>query len=724
MVRYLSRNVIVIGCIIITLILSVQLWPSTPEMATSDFSISPTLRKPFQISKSAPVMSSKGGNDFECDISGEKVIIGNDKEGKFDPTVKYTRFGGENWFSLKLNLPSKITTDATAQSDKVVWISDAIDINLYGLTAEESKTEYGAFEYDIILKEKPSSNILSFVLNYDSDTEFYYQPPLNEQFKVGDYDDNGMQVASVTETESRDSGGNIISRMAEDVVGSYAVYSKTKANNEYRTGKIGHLYRPQLKDAEGKTEWGALSISYNILTVTIPQKFLDDATYPISNAAGLIFGYNSTTTSDVFAATNRAWGSFVNTLSSVNGKVDDIKVYCWAATASSFKGFITEADSDPYTIQTNGISPPAAISGGIVLNWYTATFSTKPSVSNGANYAPWAVFNNGGGLYIRRDSTGSGTNTRNETDNNYSSPTNPSGTSGTSYRYSIYADYTETPVAPTITISAATNIGPTTARLNGDVTSTGGDPPTVTVYWGDNDGGTTPGNWDYSASPTDPSQPQGVSAFYYNATGLTSSSTVYFSAKATNSIDTDWPPASLSFDTTPAGDAYLEIGPTGSNIQVNIGFSSTSNIGFGLIVNITNTPDTKNFNVVQPSSTYWARGSEPSWPLANGECTESVTNDSTFAVDISFSMSDMTGGTTWAIGASPASNVFTMKVCISGAANIGACTVLSETPQMLITNLAASASKYWEFVFYTPTNNPFDDGAEKTGTMTLTGEAH
>jgi hypothetical protein len=114
-------------------------------------------------------------------------------------------------------------------------------------------------------------------------------------------------------------------------------------------------------------------------------------------------------------------------------------------------------------------------------------------------------------------------------------------------------DYTGTPTvtAPTITISAATLIGITHARLNGDVTATGGEDPSVLMYWGKADGGQTPGNWANSSAPTSPGQPQGVAPFYltlgYNS--LDMGALYYFSAKATNSGGTGWPAASLSFST-------------------------------------------------------------------------------------------------------------------------------------------------------------------------------
>jgi len=106
-------------------------------------------------------------------------------------------------------------------------------------------------------------------------------------------------------------------------------------------------------------------------------------------------------------------------------------------------------------------------------------------------------------------------------------------------------------IAPTITVSAASNIEGTTATINGNVTDTGGENSTVTVYWGDNDGGTTPGNWDHNSAPTSPAQPQGAASFYYNATGLAGGTTHYFNASANNTEGTSWG-STQTFLTKPA----------------------------------------------------------------------------------------------------------------------------------------------------------------------------
>jgi hypothetical protein len=114
----------------------------------------------------------------------------------------------------------------------------------------------------------------------------------------------------------------------------------------------------------------------------------------------------------------------------------------------------------------------------------------------------------------------------------------------------LYVEYTSVTV-PTVVTSAATNVEATTATLNGNVTATGGENPTVTVYWGDNDGGTTPANWDFNSVPTSPAQPQGVASFYKNVTSLSPGILYFFNAKGTNSGGTGWA-TTKNFTTSPA----------------------------------------------------------------------------------------------------------------------------------------------------------------------------
>jgi parallel beta-helix repeat protein len=99
---------------------------------------------------------------------------------------------------------------------------------------------------------------------------------------------------------------------------------------------------------------------------------------------------------------------------------------------------------------------------------------------------------------------------------------------------------------PTVTnASGATNITATSARLNGAVTSTGGEYPTVHVYWGRNDGGTIPGNWEHDVNLG----VKAAGAFHTDISSLAPNTTYYHRCYAVNSQGENWASSSLSFTT-------------------------------------------------------------------------------------------------------------------------------------------------------------------------------
>ncbi|MDD5311413.1 MAG: DUF2341 domain-containing protein [Dehalococcoidia bacterium] len=126
-----------------------------------------------------------------------------------------------------------------------------------------------------------------------------------------------------------------------------------------------------------------------------------------------------------------------------------------------------------------------------------------------------------------------------------------SSSAGTSWASSS-ATFTTTagaPVAPAVTnASGATSVTGSSARLNGNLTSTGGENPTVHVYWGTTDGGTTAGSWAHDENLST----LGAGAFYKDVSGLAASTTYYYRCYAVNSGGAAWAAGSASFTTTSA----------------------------------------------------------------------------------------------------------------------------------------------------------------------------
>ena len=100
--------------------------------------------------------------------------------------------------------------------------------------------------------------------------------------------------------------------------------------------------------------------------------------------------------------------------------------------------------------------------------------------------------------------------------------------------------------APTVTNSVgATNVTSSGARLNCDLTDDGNLSTTAYVYWGDDDAGTTSGNWDYEENLGVKSE--GV--YYYDAGSLTKNTIYYYRCYAINATGNDWADSTSQFTT-------------------------------------------------------------------------------------------------------------------------------------------------------------------------------
>lgn len=199
-------------------------------------------------------------------VSKEKEFeteIGDIKDVDFQPQIKIKRWNNECNFSVRLVNTDLDTPTVKINGNKIQWQKEKVEVHAYPIG--ELGKEGSSYEFRVILKEKPTSNILEFTTETKG-LRFTYQPEL---------------------TQKQISSGYI---RPDNVIGSYAVYHATKKNHaigqtNYKTGKAFHIYRPKSRDFIGNSVWCELNIDIDnkLLTVTIPQDFLDNATYPIIN---------------------------------------------------------------------------------------------------------------------------------------------------------------------------------------------------------------------------------------------------------------------------------------------------------------------------------------------------------------------------------------------------------------------------------------------------------
>lgn len=102
---------------------------------------------------------------------------------------------------------------------------------------------------------------------------------------------------------------------------------------------------------------------------------------------------------------------------------------------------------------------------------------------------------------------------------------------------------TFTPAGLGVANTGATDVTSNSARLNGEVTGTFGENPQVYIYWGDEDGGTNPDNWDNEISLG----AMGEVAFYADVSGLNYGGTYYYRCYVRDSGAGVWAASTESF---------------------------------------------------------------------------------------------------------------------------------------------------------------------------------
>src|SRR5262249_48011552 len=148
--------------------------------------------------------------------------------------------------------------------------------------------------------------------------------------------------------------------------------------------------------------------------------------------------------------------------------------------------------------------------------------------TNAANWETWAWLGSQGGTFAR-NLTGLTPNTT------YYYTCAAVNAAGTSWAAPSQSFTTVAASLPAVTNLPASTLTTNSAVLSGQVLSIGNDAPTVTLYYGPSNGSNNPAAWAHSANLG-----VQVGRFAQTATGLTASTTFYFTAAAGNGAGTAW----------------------------------------------------------------------------------------------------------------------------------------------------------------------------------------
>ena len=297
------------------------------------------------------------------------------------------------------------------------------------------------------------------------------------------------------------------------------------------TPNATYYYRCAATNASG-TAWAGSSVSF------------------VAAAYQKLFGV------DDAAATSGCNGTGPNVLlesftATANGSLTAIKVKTGGSSNVKVAVY-ADSNGSPSTLlaAVNTDSP-------VVTGWNSISISPAVSVTSGTNY--WlSVVSSAYNICYMASSSSSVWKTVTYSTWTYPSTPGSGWTTQPGYTYFLSAWGSGLPPAPpstpTITNSSgATNITSTTATLNGQLTSTGNENPTVHIYWGATDKGATSSGWDHDINLGT----QAAGSFSSDISGLTLSTTYYYRCAAQNSAGTGWASSTASFTTAAAAPQKL-----------------------------------------------------------------------------------------------------------------------------------------------------------------------
>jgi hypothetical protein len=354
-----------------------------------------------------------------------KVEVGDSKQpSTFYPQTKFMRWDNEVNLSVRLVDPAPLESATITMKDGLIsWEKSKVKAQYYEQPVCEEYPE-GGYEFEIILKQKPKSNTIDFTLQTKG-LDFIPQPALTEaEIKAGHF-------------------------RPENVVDSCVAYHSTKRDYvlgqyNYNSGKAFHIYRIKVTDAIGKSIWATFNVdaTTNILRVTVDQKFLDTAVYPV--VVDPTIGYTTGGGSFTTVNPDEAYGSlFTSPSSAASAPVASMSHYGKAEASRNVpvKPFICLHST--LEIISNGVAARADHYGS-TPGWMTSTFSPFPVFSSSIDYLLMTVPDlnppTTNYFYLGYDAGDANQGHYDET-NSYDTPENLGAADHNNNKYSIYATY-------------------------------------------------------------------------------------------------------------------------------------------------------------------------------------------------------------------------------------------------------------------------------------------
>ncbi|MFC4992456.1 cadherin domain-containing protein [Rubritalea tangerina] len=224
------------------------------------------------------------------------------------------------------------------------------------------------------------------------------------------------------------------------------------------------------------------------------------------------------------------------------GEMDDVRVHAIALSAAEIGTVMNDLNAPPVANDTSG-----SVAEDATLGTTVATVSASdPDAGDSLSYAITAG-NTGGAFAI--DNSGvitTATALDYETTNSYTLTVTVTDNGGLSDTASVAVSVTDVleVTAAVVATGSASNLAMTSADLGYSITDEGGEAPSVTLYYGETDGGTTPASWSNSVVLGT----KNVGAHVESVTGLSEGTSYYYTIAATNTAGTVWG-SSASFTT-------------------------------------------------------------------------------------------------------------------------------------------------------------------------------